>query len=75
MINVLGDSLGAGIVHHLSRSELNQMPASDLPAMGRQDDINARTDGDIEKGKMELEVVANKVLDQQFIDGWQLTSM
>ena len=26
MINVLGDSLGAGIVHHLSRAELAQLP-------------------------------------------------
>ena len=75
MINVLGDSLGAGIVHHLSRSELKPIPTSDLPAVGRQDDINVRSNDDIEKGKMELEVAANKVFDQQFIDGWQSTSM
>ena len=64
-----------GIVHHLSRSELKHMPANDLPAVGKQDDINARSNDDIEKGKMELEVVANKVFDRQFIDGWQSTSM
>lgn len=28
-INVLGDSLGAGIVNHLSRNELARIPATD----------------------------------------------
>ncbi|XP_046454361.1 excitatory amino acid transporter 3-like isoform X1 [Daphnia pulex] len=51
--NVLGDSLGAGIVHHLSRHELEEMPIE--PASGRRES-DIELDGplagaDLEKGE------------------------
>jgi hypothetical protein len=50
---VLGDSLGAGIVHHLSRHELEEMPIE--PATGRRES-DIEMDGplagvDLEKGE------------------------
>lgn len=52
--NVLGDSLGAGIVHHLSRHELSQMPGD---SAGRDNSPAIELDGplggngDLEKGE------------------------
>lgn len=50
---MLGDSLGAGIVHHLSRHELEEMPIE--PATGRRSS-DIELDGplggaDLEKGE------------------------
>ena len=48
---MLGDSLGAGIVHHLSRHELSQMPGAveNSPAIELDGPLGGN--GDLEKGE------------------------
>ena len=54
--NVLGDSLGAGIVHHMSRHELAAMPAGPMSG-GGNNEPDIEMDGplgggiDLEKGE------------------------
>ncbi|XP_045026374.1 excitatory amino acid transporter 3 isoform X4 [Daphnia magna] len=50
--NVLGDSLGAGIVHHLSRQELDEMPAQPTGAKEVDIELDGPIGGaDLEKGE------------------------
>jgi len=51
--NVLGDSLGAGIVHHLSKDELDRMPASNMKESGPAIELDGPMNADVEKGEVE----------------------
>ena len=48
----MGDSLGAGIVHHLSRHELSQMPNS---STGKESSPAIELDGPLDAGGADLE--------------------
>lgn len=75
--NVLGDSLGAGIVHHLSRDELESIPHPDsLQRKAAAEELDAAAD--VEKGEPTNGLPSQKnanVTSAAVEVEWQSTSM
>jgi len=56
--NVLGDSLGAGIVHHLSKDELDHMPPNNLKEISADIELDGPLNTstiDVEKGEVDID--------------------
>jgi len=77
--NVLGDSLGAGIVHHLSRDELESIPHPDsLQRKSVLDEVDATSDlekGEPTNGLPSQKNAAANVTSASVEVEWQSTSM
>jgi len=78
--NVLGDSLGAGIVHHLSEKELAAIPHPDSPRKREPDiEFDSPASADLEKGEptngMPSQKNPTNVTSASVEVEWQSTSM
>jgi len=78
--NVLGDSLGAGIVHHLSKDELDHMPPNNLKEISADIELDGPLNTstiDVEKGEangMNSSKTTNENVTTADVE-WQSTSM